>query len=606
MHCLNIGENDPEKPKCVGEDNDGCINDQGILVRAGTTEMCQLPACTELTINVACPSECKAGDGYSYEEYTCNGARCKNATSKLWKNEKGRRQCPPRPCSKLTDWAWDPPGSEKKTCLNKGDTQPEKTRTCEKYNAQPYDNFGCRDTKGVYFTPGEHVEKTVTLPGCPYWGPWYPKGQCTLDEEKLEGIQKETRRCLRHNSKGKDPYEEENVCVDKVGGLATQEKTCDYPWGKWDRTEKSCPRCVETTNDSDYGTCDGGENQKSCILGTTIFESNTVAKCSHAVPKCGKWREWSACEFQGNKGYGSCTNKDGIKTRECSGSYCKDPEGLTGNKTDTQSCYSEKCQINIDNTIDKQIAIDGLVKGDNTRKRDVKVIISKNSYFSAPKRQECAIRSLGNFKKLRIINFGIITGYSGEGGAGAKPENDHDRYLTDGPSPEILAELNGKNGGNGGSAICISNEIKEFKIENHGIIKGGRAGGGGGGAICYIIKGFNERVIEKGCLNGGNGGKGSDLYQPPVMIGKSEQTMIKDTFVIQSGAGGNGGVLFKEGLLEVDQIPRTADRGKQGYFLELDGYVNKEVIIKGKGGYPGVNGKACTVGSKISDCDDYY
>jgi hypothetical protein len=90
------------------------------------------------------------------------------------------------------------------------------------------------------------------------------------------------------------------------------------------------------------------------------------------------------------------------------------------------------------------------------------------------------------------------------------------------------------------------------------------------------------------------------------MIGKSEQTMIKDTFVIQSGAGGNGGVLFKEGLLEVDQIPRTADRGKQGYFLELDGYVNKEVIIKGKGGYPGVNGKACTVGSKISDCDDYY
>jgi hypothetical protein len=203
---------------------------------------------------------------------------------------------------------------------------------------------------------------------------------------------------------------------------------------------------------------------------------------------------------------------------------------------------------------------------------------------------------------LRIINFGIITGYSGEGGAGAKPEIDHDRYFSD-DSKDILKELDGEDGEDGGSAICISNEIKDFKIENHGIIKGGRAGGGGG-AICYIIKGFNDRVIEKGCLNGGNGGKGSDPYLPTIMIGKSEPTIIKDTFVIQSGAGGNGGVLFKEGPgpLEVDQIPRTADRGKQGYFLELSGYVNKEVI-KGKGGYPGFNGKACWVNKKYINCD---
>jgi hypothetical protein len=217
MHCLNIGENDPEKPKCTGNPGDGCINDQGILVTVGTTEMCQLPACTELKID-KCPGECQTGGGSPKEIFTCIGVgtRCKNATLKLLGGSEWSKKCPARPCSKLTDWAWDPPGSEKKTCLNEGDKQPEKTRTCEKYNAQPYDNFGCRDTKGVYFPPGEHVEKTVTLLGCPYWGPWDQKGQCTLDKKKLEGIQKQTRRCLRHNSKGKDPYEEEVFVLIKL------------------------------------------------------------------------------------------------------------------------------------------------------------------------------------------------------------------------------------------------------------------------------------------------------------------------------------------------------------------------------------------------------
>jgi hypothetical protein len=148
--------------------------------------------------------------------------------------------------------------------------------------------------------------------------------------------------------------------------------------------------------------------------------------------------------------------------------------------------------------------------------------------------------------------------------------------------------------------VEISKRSLSFEGERMSNIKKNQLGGG---AICYIIKVFNDRVIEKGCLNGGNGGKGSDPYLPTIMIG-SELTIIKDTFVIQSGAGGNGGVLFKEGPgpLEVDKIPRTADRGKQGYFFELSGYVNKEVI-KGKGGNPGSNGKACWVNMKYIDCD---
>ena len=146
--------------------------------------------------------------------------------------------------------------------------------------------------------------------------------------------------------------------------------------------------------------------------------------------------------------------------------------------------------------------------------------------------------------------------------------------MSDGPSPEILVALNGKNGknggngGNGGSAICITSQIKDLTIVNQGIIKGGRAGGGA--ATCYskVTEFYPVLKASGDCAFGGEGVDGSDLYLPTIMIGKSEQTIIKDTFVIQSGAGGNGGVLFKEGPgpLEVDKIPRTAGFGKQGHF----------------------------------------
>jgi hypothetical protein len=192
---------------------------------------------------------------------------------------------------------------------------------------------------------------------------------------------------------------------------------------------------------------------------------------------------------------------------------------------------------------------------------------------------------------LKIINYGIITGYSGKGGAGAKPVFDHD-YLS-GLSNDELKRLNGEDGENGGDALCIKNgDDDDVKLENNGIIKGGRAGGG---AFCYSKRtfSFTDGIIVSGeCAGGGDGGNGSDVYLPSIFKGKDEQAIIKDTFVIKSGAGGNGGVLFKENTLEVDQIPWTADRGKQGYLFKLSGYVETEVF-KGKGGAPGNNGKAC-------------
>jgi hypothetical protein len=47
------------------------------------------------------------------------------------------------------------------------------------------------------------------------------------------------------------------------------------------------------------------------------------------------------------------------------------------------------------------------------------------------------------------------------------------------------ANLNGSNGKDGGNALCITSDIKNLKINNHGVIKGGRAGGSGG-AACYL------------------------------------------------------------------------------------------------------------------------
>ena len=78
---------------------------------------------------------------------------------------------------------------------------------------------------------------------------------------------------------------------------------------------------------------------------------------------------------------------------------------------------------------------------------------------------------MANFKKLKIINHGIITGYGGKGGEGAKPASDPNRYFSE-SSEEILKELDGKNGGHGGSAICIYSwkHLSKLEIKNYGTI----------------------------------------------------------------------------------------------------------------------------------------
>jgi hypothetical protein len=614
-HCLledkkGVKSEPVRKRICTGG---GCFNQQGNLVKSGTVEMCQLPTCTPLTLDRDCP---RAVDNCNITEpppkkYICNGPRCKIDGKLLNQGEFYTKSCPSRPCGKLTTNVIE--GNLSK-CIPK-DKHIQNDRPIIKYTCTG--EFGCKDEKGKFYQGNESTEERLNLPGCPYWGEWDDVGHCDkLDEKNENGLQIQKRDCFRVQSNGIPKKVDKELCT----GKASDEVLCDYPWGKWERTEKCPDICIKDNQKNDkYEICKA-ENDKFCkkeidgIYNNNPYKNGDHITCGDVKPICGEWREWSACEFDDNKGYGSCDKKDGIQTKYCTTNYCEELDGFTGNKEITRSCYTEKCQINIDNNIDKQINIDDLVKGD-IRKTDVKVIISKNSYLTAPDRKKCAIRSTANFKKLKIINHGIITGYGGNGGEGAKPASDPNRYFSE-SSEEILKELDGKNGGHGGSAICIYSRkhLSKLEIENYGTIRGGRAGGGGGGAICYskrtFVLGEGSKVSGE-CAFGGDGGVGSDIYLPTIFKGKDEQHVIKDTFVIKSGAGGDGGVLFEEDSLKVDQIPRTADRGKQGYLYKLDGYAETSggviiEVIKGKGGNYGANGKACKIPRNTNNCGYFY
>lgn len=599
-HCLSDHEKDPNKT-CAGG---GCFNNKVKLVKSGTEEKCQLPTCTPLTLDQDCPAtknNCNITEPPP-KKYICNGPRCKYEGMVLYQGGMYKSYCLSRPCGKLSK------GEIKgiqSNCIPK-DKHMQNDRPIIEYTCDG--EFGCKDEKGKFYEGDKSIKERLNLPGCPYWGEWYDVGHCEYDKDEGNGLQEQNRDCFRRQLNGIPKPEERNLCSDNKNDFF-QKIPCDYPWGNWERTENCSDNCIkDDQKELKYEICNA-ENEKFCkkeingIYKNKTYKNGEYITCGDVKPICGKWGEWSKpCKFKvdgdDDEKYGSCDKKDGIQKRECSTDYCKDPIG-TDNKTDTQSCYSEKCQINIDNNIDKQIRIDDYVKGDASN-RDLRVIISKKSYFSAPKSTTCAIRSKGNFKKLTIINHGIITGYSGKGGAGAKPVIDHNSNLSD-----KYKGLIGGVGEDGGDAICIGSKNKYIKVEivNKGIIKGGRAGGGGGGGTCYDIKKDFGISIEENCLNGGDGGDGSDSYLPTIMKGKDGQKRIEETFVIKSGTGGDGGVLFKENTVKVDEIPREAFSGKEGVLIKMPRYNSDIEIFTGEGGEQGFNGSPCRVKMKLSDCD---
>ena len=506
--------------------------------------------------------------------------------------------CDSRACGILSEWT--KPNIQ---CIPKGkhmlNDQPKVTRTC---TVSAGKNYGCKDDNGVWFPPGIS-KKASDLPGCAYWGEWSNSGQCKLDKKNKKGTQLQTRQCLKRKSNGLPQPQNLSECAH-LGGTSKQTIDCDYKWGKTEiNTENCLTNCIDEYRDHAIATCETRDAAcKVEISGEIkIITYGRFIMCSDILPKCGTWKEWSLCEFTGgNDGYGSCSKKDGVKTRTCDTDFCKNPEGSTGHKNDTAACHSQKCQIDIRNSIDKTIQIDALVT--EHKNRDVKIIISKDSIFTAPSTDTCAINISSEYKSVTLINRGIITGHSGEGGAGSKQIFDTQLFWESDQEDKEKNKLHGENGKDGGNALCIANINKNVNIENNGVIKGGRAGGGGGGAAC--IANYNNFLSVSGeCVPGGDGGNGSDSYLPSIIKGEWEKTIVNDTLIVQSGAGGNAGVLFKQGTLEVDLIPYEADLGK-----DAEKYGNEPIgieFIGGKGGKPGKNGQPCRSDSQYSDiwCD---
>jgi hypothetical protein len=148
--------------------------------------------------------------------------------------------------------------------------------------------------------------------------------------------------------------------------------------------------------------------------------------------------------------------------------------------TNTAACYTPKCEVKIDaKSLDTTI-VNGTISSPDGGKRDVRIIVKEKTVITAPSVKDCALKISDNFKSTTLINYGITIGHPEKGGAGGNFD------------PDLLpsetfdnANLNGSNGKDGGNALCITSDIKNLKINNHGVIKGGRAGGSGG-AACYL------------------------------------------------------------------------------------------------------------------------
>jgi hypothetical protein len=290
---------------------------------------------------------------------------------------------------------------------------------------------------------------------------------------------------------------------------------------------------------------------------------------------------------------------DGTKTRVCSSKECEPHDFYwtftkAGKLYQESVCHTPKCEVKIDtsssdNVINKNKGTIIIHEGE---KRDVRLIIKETAVLTSTKIENCAFTIKSHLKSMTLINRGVITGYSGKGGAGGEF------------NPDLLfsesfddANLNGHNGQNGGDALCITKSLRNLTIRNYGVIKGGRAGGGGGGAACYKKTLFGK-IDDYGCLKGGDGGDGSNFYLQSIVDGKPNQQTDIDSYGLKSGSGGNGGYLFPDsGSFKLDQA--KARSGVNAVYDNNDTSSDIEVF-KGDGGKPGNEGRICKLNRSYS------
>jgi hypothetical protein len=280
------------------------------------------------------------------------------------------------------------------------------------------------------------------------------------------------------------------------------------------------------------------------------------------------------------------------------GTVMKDTKGTAPIE---QSCFRENCTLVIDAKFSDnqkkpfiQQEINILKYVNNAEDRKVLVDIPKHITLRAPSTDKCAINSGGKFKQLTIEVNGIIVGRSGDGGKGGGFKEFKETWMF-----KNIPTLDGEDGKDGGSAICIMNTTpaKDVEIKNSDRISGGQ-GGGGGACAGYVRYG-----VEGKCAKGGDGGDGFYYINATHLmthLGNESESTTSDGPI--SGKGGNGGTIFNETSSSLFEITTTTP-GDKGSIAKEDFFPWGAYITKNEIGEAGMAGKAA---SKCKEDDVYH
>lgn len=573
--CLNPGEKAQPKRQCLRYD---CKEADGKVTVVGNYEFCDVDLCGKL-ITKNCPTTptcLLSPDQKDIVKLKCDGPNhCKDANGN--RLVKGYQEtCGIKSCGTWDEWS--KPDKSKK-CLSAGEKQPVIKRLCEGIN-------GCKDDMGNFYPFNTMETQELALPTC---GQWTERKACPstcLYEGQPDFV---IQTCI-----GPNPCNDNGNLVDVGYKKRCETKSCGI-WSEW-KLPNSTKNCLQIGEDQPIKTrfCQGENGCKDDFGIFYPFQAVETVKLE--LPTCGQWGEWTKCTLY-NDGISdvtidSCKDKAGMQTRTCIGGNC--PEGL-----DARQCYTESCQISINNSIDTTYLIMPEVK--NAANRRVEVIIEKPSLFGAPSTDTCAINTGGPYKQLTITNYGRIHGHGGSGGDGAEPTY-QDSWWNNVPSGILsyeYSELVGKDGKDGGDAICIESNNVTIINKDGGVLTGGKGGGGGGGGTCMA------NLTGENCVSGGKGGQGFS-FDHTLVKGKPGQH-LHNSETGKAGKGGNGGFLLE---IKNDEIKastsesRHAQPGEDATHHEFTFFESLLPVYKtwaGRGGKAGNDGNKCKNAKKFKN-----
>ena len=597
--CGNWGNwSEPDK-KCITENEpnqtltqtcnglNGCKNDKNEFfnLNESDTKLSNLPKCTwtEWGDWSECDVSCgEHGKQSRTRSCTNNGLNC-NREETQWQQCKGS-------CGTWENKNACPTG----TCLKNNEIVPIK-RTCNGGDKK----YQCINTD----TGDTYMHNASEYCNTPLCGEWTEFGKCPNPKKTCLGYGENepfiTLRCDSYRCERDGKFYDEDYI---------KKESCNIPtcgnFSEWDKQKNYCYKEGDPKYEIVTRTCD---SEKGCKNdnGDIIFGTQRLKV---ELPKCGDWSDWSECKRKDGDINRSCLVQNGIQKKTCSTKVC-DPQ-IPKALPIEQSCFRENCTLVIDAKfsdnqkkpfIQQEINILKYVK--NAEDRKVLVDIPKHITLRAPSTDKCAIHIGGKFKQLTIEVNGIIVGRSGDGGKGGGFKEFKETWMSN-----DIPTLDGEDGKDGGSAICIMNTTpaKDVEIKNSDRIAGGQGGGGGGGGACAGYYGvFGNDYL---CAKGGDGGDGFYVNAPDHRnhLGNESEKTTDDGPI--SGKGGNGGTILNETFSILFGIT-TATPGDKGSKAKEDFFPWHKYKTKNEIGEAGMAGKAASkckqddVYHKVKGCD---